>query len=159
MTKCVCLRCAPQVQWATSRSSSSSAVQVNCAATVVTVTNQFRSRFRQRHTMRENRRKVSTCHLLGNRHMKFISVRYGYTHLSTGDLLRDEVASKSERGQRLNAIMQSGQLVPLAEVLALLKDAIAKHSATSKGFLIDGYPREVTESADCCWLNHVAACD
>jgi len=72
--------------------------------------------------------------------------KYGYTHLSTGDLLRDEVNSGSERGNRLNAIMQSGQLVPLAEVLQLLKDAIAKNSTNSKGFLIDGYPREVDQA-------------
>lgn len=72
-----------------------------------------------------------------------ITFRFGFTHLSTGDLLRDEVKSGSERGQRLNKIMESGQLVPLEEVLALLKDAINKNQETSKGFLIDGYPREV----------------
>jgi len=72
--------------------------------------------------------------------------KYGYTHLSTGDLLRDEVNSGSERGNRLNAIMQSGQLVPLIEVLGLLKDAIAKNQANSKGFLVDGYPREVEQA-------------
>ena len=38
----------------------------------------------------------------------------GYTHLSSGDLLRDEVASGSERGQQLTDIMQRGELVPLA---------------------------------------------
>lgn len=68
--------------------------------------------------------------------------KYGYTHLSTGDLLREEVASGSERGKRLNGIMQSGHLVSNEEVLGLLKDAIKKNSS-SKGFLIDGYPREV----------------
>ena len=74
--------------------------------------------------------------------LNFLFLRYGFTHLSTGDLLRDEVASGSERGNRLNDIMKSGQLVPLQEVLGLLKDAIAKNE-NSKGFLIDGYPREV----------------
>ena len=39
--------------------------------------------------------------------------KYGYTHLSTGDLLRDEVASGSERGKQLTAIMEKGELVPL----------------------------------------------
>ena len=70
-------------------------------------------------------------------------IRYGFTHLSTGDLLRDEVKSGSERGKRLNAIMESGKLVPLDEVLGLLKDAMTKNESTSKGYLIDGYPREV----------------
>ncbi|RWS28168.1 adenylate kinase isoenzyme 1-like protein [Leptotrombidium deliense] len=72
--------------------------------------------------------------------------KYGFTHLSTGDLLRDEVASGSEKGKQLNTIMQSGKLVPLEEVLALLKSAIDKRASTSKGFLIDGYPREVEQA-------------
>jgi adenylate kinase family enzyme len=39
--------------------------------------------------------------------------KYGFTHLSTGDLLRSEVQSGSERGRQLNAIMEQGKLVPL----------------------------------------------
>ncbi|XP_074602955.1 adenylate kinase 1 [Brevipalpus obovatus] len=75
-----------------------------------------------------------------------IVAKFGFTHLSTGDLLRDEVKSGSERGQRLNKIMESGQLVPLEEVLGLLKDAIQKNQSNSKGFLIDGYPRELDQA-------------
>ena len=39
--------------------------------------------------------------------------KYGFTHLSSGDLLREEVASGSARGQDLNATMERGELVPL----------------------------------------------
>ena len=39
--------------------------------------------------------------------------KYGFTHLSTGDLLRAEVASGSDRGKELTAIMEKGDLVPL----------------------------------------------
>merc|ERR1712061_108618 len=39
--------------------------------------------------------------------------RYGFTHLSSGDLLRDEVASKSPRGNELNSMMRAGKLVPM----------------------------------------------
>ena len=42
-----------------------------------------------------------------------IVAKYGFTHLSTGDLLRDEVASGSERGKQLTQIMEKGELVPL----------------------------------------------
>lgn len=68
--------------------------------------------------------------------------KYGYTHLSSGDLLRDEVSSGSDRGKALNAIMEKGDLVPLEVVLDLLAEAMLKKVSTSKGFLIDGYPRE-----------------
>lgn len=71
--------------------------------------------------------------------------KYGFTHLSTGDLLRDEVASGSARGKELTAIMEKGDLVPLETVLLLLKDAMLAKLATSKGFLIDGYPRELAQ--------------
>lgn len=74
-----------------------------------------------------------------------IVAKYGFTHLSTGDLLRDEVSSGSERGKKLTAIMEKGELVPLETVLELLKDGMLKAASTSKGFLIDGYPRELDQ--------------
>merc|ERR1712080_533533 len=49
----------------------------------------------------------------------------------------------AQRGKSLTAIMESGQLVPLATVLDLLAEAMIKRLGGSKGFLIDGYPREV----------------
>jgi adenylate kinase len=74
-----------------------------------------------------------------------IVAKYGFTHLSTGDLLRDEVSSGSERGKHLTQIMEKGELVPLDTVLTLLKEAMIKKAATSKGYLIDGYPRELEQ--------------
>jgi len=71
--------------------------------------------------------------------------RYGFTHLSSGDLLREEVQSGSQRGKALNAIMEKGDLVPLEVVLDLLAEAMLKEVANSKGFLIDGYPREIEQ--------------
>lgn len=70
--------------------------------------------------------------------------KYGFTHLSTGDLLRDELKSGSDRAKELEEIMKRGELVSLDTVLTLLKEAILKH-LDSKGFLIDGYPREVDQ--------------
>ncbi|XP_018614938.1 adenylate kinase isoenzyme 1-like isoform X2 [Scleropages formosus] len=77
-----------------------------------------------------------------------IVAKYGYTHLSTGDLLRAEVDSGSERGKQLSAIMQKGELVPLDTVLDMLKDAMISKADVSKGFLIDGYPREVKQGEE-----------
>ncbi|XP_072488633.1 adenylate kinase isoenzyme 1 isoform X2 [Notamacropus eugenii] len=74
--------------------------------------------------------------------------KYGYTHLSTGDLLREEVSSGSERGKKLSEIMEKGQLVPLDTVLDMLRDAMIGKAESSKGFLIDGYPREVKQGEE-----------
>jgi len=71
-----------------------------------------------------------------------IVAQYGFTHLSSGDLLREEVQSGSERGKALNAVMERGELVPLEVVLDLLAEAMLQKVSSSKGFLIDGYPRE-----------------
>merc|ERR1711915_497379 len=70
--------------------------------------------------------------------------KYGYCHLSSGDLLREEVASGSERGQKLQEIMTKGELVPLETVLAMIRDKMFANSDAS-GFLIDGYPRELDQ--------------
>ncbi|KFO19475.1 Adenylate kinase isoenzyme 1 [Fukomys damarensis] len=74
--------------------------------------------------------------------------KYGYTHLSTGDLLRAEVSSASARGKKLSEIMEKGQLVPLETVLDMLRDAMVAKVGSSKGFLIDGYPREVQQGEE-----------
>jgi len=88
-----------------------------------------------------------------------IVAKYGYTHLSSGDLLRDEVQSGSDRGKHLNAIMEKGDLVPLEDVLELLAEAMLAKVSSSKGFLIDGYPREQAQGVQfeesilpCTWV-------
>lgn len=72
--------------------------------------------------------------------------KYGYAHISTGDLLREEVASGSELGSTLSEIMKSGQLVSDEIVNELLKNRLQKDDA-KKGFILDGYPRTVEQAA------------
>lgn len=47
--------------------------------------------------------------------------KFGYTHLSTGDLLRAEIESGGERGQKLAQIMEEGNLVPQVSVSYVIK--------------------------------------
>ncbi|KYN18812.1 Adenylate kinase isoenzyme 1 [Trachymyrmex cornetzi] len=71
--------------------------------------------------------------------------KYGFLHLSSGDLLRAEVASGSERGASLQDLMSKGLFVPTDIVLELIKEQMDKareEGTTETGFLIDGYPRE-----------------
>jgi len=75
-----------------------------------------------------------------------IKEKYGFSHLSSGDLLRDELKSGSDRAKELGKIMEAGELVPLEVVLDLVKEAMVDEiKKGSKGFLIDGYPREVKQ--------------
>jgi len=77
-----------------------------------------------------------------------LSEKYNLAHISTGDLLRDEVKSQSELGKKLNDMMMTGQLVPREIVLDLLKKAMISSYDGTKGFLIDGYPREVIQGKE-----------
>lgn len=76
-----------------------------------------------------------------------IVAKYKFSHFSTGDLLRDEVKSGSEKGKQLSELMTRGDLVPNDEVLALLKAAMEKVADQTVGYLIDGYPREKDQGA------------
>lgn len=76
-----------------------------------------------------------------------IVAKYKFSHFSTGDLLRDEVKSGSEKGKQLTELMTRGDLVPNDEVLALLKAAMEKVAGSTVGYLIDGYPREKDQGA------------
>merc|ERR1712071_268844 len=68
--------------------------------------------------------------------------KYGYCHLSSGDLLRAEVATGTPRAAKLKDTMTKGELVDDELVLALMKEKI-DDTEDARGFLIDGYPRTV----------------
>lgn len=64
--------------------------------------------------------------------------KFGFSHFSTGDLLRAEVSAGTDKGKELAAIMKRGDLVPNDEVLYLLQKAMKEVTGKAKGFLIDG---------------------
>jgi adenylate kinase len=66
-------------------------------------------------------------------------------HISTGDMLRERVASGDELGKAVAGIMQSGGLVPDEMVNRLVEDRIAQPDA-ARGFILDGYPRTVAQA-------------
>ncbi len=76
---------------------------------------------------------------------KEIVARYGIPHISTGDLLREQVASGSELGNRVKAILDSGELVTDEIVMEMVDDRINRPDCT-KGFLLDGVPRTVKQA-------------
>ena len=70
---------------------------------------------------------------------------YGLIHLSTGDLLRSEIAKQTHLGLEAKAIMDRGQLVPDAVVVGMIASAL-EANPQAKGFLFDGFPRTVAQS-------------
>lgn len=73
--------------------------------------------------------------------------RYGFIHISSGDLIRDQVDKNAKYASELTRIMEAGQLVPVKLVLRLIQEEIYRHLDTASGFLIDGYPREKGQGA------------
>jgi adenylate kinase len=74
-----------------------------------------------------------------------ICIKYGFTHLSSGDILRNEVMSGTPRGRQLYQLMSNGEPVPNEVVDDLLAESMVK-KAESKGFLIDGYPMDTDQA-------------
>ena len=67
-------------------------------------------------------------------------------HISTGDLLRAEVAAGSKLGLEAKGVMARGELVSDAILLGMLEDRFSR-ADTANGFILDGYPRNLAQAA------------
>jgi adenylate kinase len=74
-----------------------------------------------------------------------IKEKYDLIHLSTGDILRSELASKTPLGLEAKKYMDKGELVPDQVVIGMIESKINKNM-DAKGFIFDGFPR-TTEQA------------
>jgi len=71
--------------------------------------------------------------------------KFGWIHLSTGDLLRKEIANATQLGLEAKSFMDKGQLVPDEVVIGMIGSALDANP-TAKGFLFDGFPRTVAQA-------------
>jgi adenylate kinase len=71
--------------------------------------------------------------------------KYGWIHLSTGNLLREEIANQTKLGLEAKSFMDKGQLVPDAVVIGMIGSALDANPQ-AKGFLFDGFPRTVAQA-------------
>jgi len=71
--------------------------------------------------------------------------KYGLIHLSTGNLLREEIANKTPLGKEAKKFIDHGQLVPDEVVIAMVDSFFDKHK-DANGFLFDGFPRTVAQA-------------
>jgi len=70
-----------------------------------------------------------------------IKQKYGYVHISTGDILRENVKNGTELGVEAKKYMDAGALVPSELIVDLVKDRLMKDDVKEKGCLLDGFPR------------------
>jgi adenylate kinase len=71
--------------------------------------------------------------------------KYGLKHLSTGDLLRSEIAGNTPLGLEAKNFMDKGQLVPNEVVIGMISTAVDANPKV-KGFLFDGFPRTTAQA-------------
>ena len=76
---------------------------------------------------------------------EFIINTFELKHLSTGDLLRNEIAAGTKLGLEAKAFMDKGELVPDAVVIGMIK-CMLEASKDAKGFIFDGFPRTVQQA-------------
>lgn len=77
---------------------------------------------------------------------KLLASKLSIPHISTGDMLRSEIASGSELGQTVKNVMDSGQLVSDELVIEVVKSRISVKDCDN-GFILDGFPRTVEQAA------------
>ena len=74
-----------------------------------------------------------------------LAEKFNLTHLSTGDMLRAEIAAGTDLGTRMSSIMSRGELVPDEVVIEMIAARI-DNTEGSEGFLFDGFPRTVAQT-------------
>lgn len=73
--------------------------------------------------------------------------KYGLVHISTGDLLRAEVAAGTPAGLKAKAFMDRGDLVPDEVIVEFVLARVAQPDVKAKGWLLDGFPRSAVQAS------------
>jgi adenylate kinase len=77
-----------------------------------------------------------------------LSHHYVVPHVSTGDMLRSEVKSRSALGQRAQALMDQGELIPDDLVMEMVGSRLTERDTRGRGFVLDGCPRTTGQAED-----------
>ena len=76
---------------------------------------------------------------------KKISAKFCIPHISTGDILRNELKKNTELGRQANEYMKQGKLVPDELMIEIIKKEISRHGK-KRDFLLDGFPRTLEQA-------------
>jgi adenylate kinase len=75
-----------------------------------------------------------------------LSRHYVVPHISTGDMLRAAVREGTELGRAAKQVIESGRLVGDEIMIELVRQRLAEDDATTRGYILDGFPRTVTQA-------------
>lgn len=70
--------------------------------------------------------------------------KYGWLHISTGDILRDEIAKQTEIGQIAKDLIENGNFVPDQLITKMVENRLEQDDAKA-GFILDGFPRTINQ--------------
>src|SRR3981081_973512 len=76
---------------------------------------------------------------------ELLAERFGITHISSGDLLRQHVRDQTSLGQTIKSYLDRGDLVPDAVVMDMLRKPVVA-AAEADGYVLDGFPRTVEQA-------------
>ncbi|MDE5826313.1 MAG: nucleoside monophosphate kinase, partial [Duncaniella sp.] len=72
--------------------------------------------------------------------------RYGLTHISTGEVLRSQIAAGTELGKIADSYISKGHLIPDDLMVDILASEVDRLRPTSNGFIFDGFPRTIPQA-------------
>ncbi len=74
-----------------------------------------------------------------------LNISLGIPHISTGDMVRDEIKAQTELGKKIKQYSDRGELVPDEIIIRLLADRLKKADC-KKGYILDGFPRTINQA-------------
>jgi len=79
---------------------------------------------------------------------KILAEKFNLVHISTGSLLREEVEKGGEKSKEIDSYISEGNMVPDALMIEVLKSRLLEEDCSSKGVILDGYPRNVEQAKE-----------
>ena len=77
---------------------------------------------------------------------ELICKKFGFFHFSTGNILRNEVKKKTKIGKEIELIINAGKLISDKTIIKIVDNQISKQLKLYKGFLFDGFPRNLSQA-------------
>ena len=74
---------------------------------------------------------------------KYLQEKYNYNHLSTGNLLREEIKNKTDLGLKVSSLVERGLLVSVDIILEIIEN---KLSNMNSNLVLDGFPRNINQA-------------